>query len=199
MDKHVEQKKSMSLAYLIAIIVIVGFSIFGILGYGFIAPTVGHGAFISFVSLLTVPVTVALVNFIRTELLSNQQALDREESRLARSEAREEARLAREEARLAAKEVNEVKSQVGETKVLAEETHKLVNSRLEEFKAAIEQLATARGYEAGMQVGREQANARTDALYAGQDSVIHHEGIIQHIDAPAPSAEQDQEVEREKP
>lgn len=47
-----ESKKSMALAYLIAIIIISGFSIFGILGYGLIAPTVSHGAFISFVSLL---------------------------------------------------------------------------------------------------------------------------------------------------
>lgn len=88
---------------------------------------------------------------------------------------------------------------MGETKILTEETHKLVNSQLQEFKNNIEQLATERGYKAGMQEGRVQAEARADALYAGQDSVIHHEGIIQRIDAPAPSDEQDQEVEREQP
>lgn len=159
--------RSLSIAYLVAIVVVTGFSIFGIVGYSIYAPDVGHGTFIVFVGGLSVPITVALVAFIRTEQQAVQHLRDRMESREDAKIAREEARRAREEARLTTKEILNVKAEVIENSAITQATHKLVNSQLEEFKNSIEELATERGYKAGMEQGRAEADARTDALSAG--------------------------------
>lgn len=194
-------KNSMSTSYLIAVIVVVGFSIFGVIGYSLIAPEVGHTAFISFVGALSVPTTVALIALIRTDQQAQHQAKQnaqaQHEAKEARAEAREDARIAREEARRAKIEAEIAKVEAKETRDLTKATHKLVNSQLEEFKANIEELATARGFEAGMQRGREEADARTDALYTGQESVIHHEGTIIHEDAPDTPDEEGGETRHE--
>jgi hypothetical protein len=191
---------SLSVPYLIAIVSMVGLSIFGIATYAILTPDTSHVAFIGFVSALVGPLMVGLLALVRTEQqtritkeVANEARAQREEmaneARAARMEAREDAREAKEEARKAKEE-----AQI--TRALTEDTHKLVNSKLDEFKDNIEALATERGHSAGVQEGRKAAEARTDALHTGRDSVIRHEGIIRHEETPE-MPPKDQEDERE--
>jgi hypothetical protein len=200
----------MSTSYLIAIVVMVAVSIFGIVLYSIFSTHENEGTFIGFVSATLAPIIGLLVVMLRSEQ-QNRLAIDsanearearaeaREEARLTREETREEARLAREEAKQAREEVVQAKEIAQETKTLTEETHKLVNSRLEEFKETVAQLERAKGRREGMEQGRSDAEARTDSLYTGRDNVVHHEGIIRHEEMPIIEPQPLQEPEPENP
>jgi len=139
----------MSVPYLVAIVFMVAISVSGMIVYGAFVSNTEHGAFIGFISAMVGPIMLGLLALIRTE----QQA------RLAIDLTRE-AREAREEAKI----------QAEATHAMVEETHKLVNSELEEFKRNLAALERAEGREEGMKQGREDAEARTDALRQERDN-----------------------------
>lgn len=142
--------RSYSALYLLTLVSMVALSIGGIVAYSTFVPNHDSGPLFSLLSLLVPPVVLALVALLRGEQTARATA---------RIEALQE---------VGRTEVQEVR---GELKT----THDLVNSRLDEFKRALEELSLtqiakqrAEGLEEGLERGRAEADARTDALRAEQ-------------------------------